>query len=135
MWKVSISNQSKNLLWEAKFASQELAQSWLNSQIGKPHRLPEREVQTFDENGQPILDWQGNPVMAILPAEFTSEIKDLSLDADYQYQKMVESRRLEYPSVYECIEALMEEAEGNPEKLMLVMMKRIEVKEKYPKGK
>jgi len=129
MWKVSISNQSKNLLWEAKFASQELAQSWLNSQIGKPHRLPEREVPTgdYNENNEPITE--------ILPAEFTFEIKDLSLDADYQYQKMVESRRLEYPSVYECIEALMEEAEGNPEKLMLVMMKRIEVKEKYPKGK
>lgn len=29
----------------------------------------------------------------------------------------------------------MEEAEGNPEKLMLVMMKRTEIKAKHPEGK
>lgn len=128
MFKVNISNASQNLAWSASFPSEAEAQAWLALQIGKPHRLPEREVPTGNRNEN------DEPIMETLPAEFTFEIKDLSLDADYQYQKIVEARRLEYPSIHECIEALMEEAEGNPEKLMLVMMKRTEVKEKYPKG-
>ena len=49
MLKVSITNSRENKLWEAKFASEELAQAWLAQQVGKPHRLPEREVAIESE--------------------------------------------------------------------------------------
>lgn len=62
-------------------------------------------------------------------------IFDLKKDPSFIEKEITWKRKNEYPGIEECIEALMEEAEGNPEKLMLVMMKRIEVKEKYPKGK
>lgn len=52
MFKVSISNSIENKLWEAKFESQELAQAWLDQQIGKPHRFPERIVSIDDEYAQ-----------------------------------------------------------------------------------
>ena len=72
MFKVNISNASQNLSWSAKFPTELEAQEWLSQQIGKPDRLPEREVPTEE------LDEQGNPIMELLPAEFTSEIIDIS---------------------------------------------------------
>lgn len=43
-----------------------------------------------------------------------------------------EKRRFEYPSIEECVEALLEEFEGRPEKLLELSMKREEIKGKYP---
>jgi hypothetical protein len=82
MFKVNISNASQNLSWSASFETEQLAQDWLAQQIGKPHRLPEREVSIEDEyaqedvieviqseviigyeNGDPILDEENNPVL------------------------------------------------------------------------
>lgn len=60
-------------------------------------------------------------------------IFDLKKDPSFIEKEITWKRKSEYPSIEECIEALLEEAEGNPEKLMLVMMKRDAVKQKYPK--
>lgn len=81
MYKVLLKNVEKNLEWSATFESLDSAQEWLSSQIGKPHRLPEREVSTGekDENDQPI--------MQLLPAEFTSEIIDISAQVALDLQK------------------------------------------------
>ena len=78
MFKVNISNSSQNLLWSADFPTELEAQEWLSQQIGKPHRLPEREVPTEE------LDEQGNPIMELLPAEFTSEIIDISAQVNQE---------------------------------------------------
>lgn len=78
MFKVIIKNEEKQLEWSAQFESQELAQEWLSRQIGKPNRLPERLVSKFDEGGSVAVDENGNPIQELLPAEFSSEIIDIS---------------------------------------------------------
>ena len=78
MFKVSITNVKQNLFWEAKFESQELAQEWLEKQIGKPHRLPEMEVPDLDEDGKQQFDENEKVLLKTIPAEFTSEIVDIS---------------------------------------------------------
>lgn len=75
MFKVIIKNEEKQLEWSAQFESQELAQEWLNKQIGKPHRLPERKV----------LDDEKNEIT--LPAEFSYEILDVSEEVELQKKK------------------------------------------------
>lgn len=96
MFKVNISNSSQNLSWSGSFLTEIEAQAWLSQQIGKPHRLPERDVPTYDENGQPILDENGDSVLETLPAEFTSEIIDITAahnDAENKRLKIVEGAK------------------------------------------
>lgn len=96
MWKVSISNQSQNLAWEAKFDSQELAQAWLSSQVGKPHRLPEREVPIQDSYAQEdVLEVIQSEVQGILQdthvrlrAQFSSSITDISAELASEQAKL-----------------------------------------------
>lgn len=105
MFKVNISNSKQNLSWSACFTLKSEAQSWLSSQIGKPHRLPERiipidltgesydqadvletiqgqvivgynQVPVIDDQGNPVLDENGNPQMANEP---TYETQDISV--------------------------------------------------------
>jgi hypothetical protein len=86
MFKVNIANSSQNLSWSASFSTQQEAQSWLNSQIGKPHRLPEREVPIESEYAQEdvleVIEEEIEGVMqqtkVRLRAQFTSEIVDIS---------------------------------------------------------
>ena len=52
MFICSILNSKQNLSWASRFASASEAQAWLASQIGKPHRLPERIVPIDDEYDQ-----------------------------------------------------------------------------------
>ena len=93
MFKVNISNSKQNLSWSASFPSEAEAQAWLNSQIGKPHRLPERiesidaeydqddvlevieteqvigynAVPRVDEQNQPVLDAEGIQIVDQVP--------------------------------------------------------------------
>ena len=78
MFKVSITNVKQNLFWEAKFESQELAQEWLEKQTGKPHRLPEMAVPDLDKEGNQQFDENEKVLLKTIPAEFTSEIVDIS---------------------------------------------------------
>lgn len=91
-----------------------------------------KEAQEFATKMQLKKDLiDGSPLFFQQP--ISEMIFDLKKDPDFIEKDINEKRRNEYPSIEECIEALLEEAEGNPEKLMLVMMKRTEVKLKYPK--
>jgi len=104
MFKVSISNSTENKSWEAKFETLQEANEWLAKQIGKPNRLPERVIK--NEAGEEVT----------LPAEFTSEIIDLSLDVEYVKDEARAKRRKEYPSLEEMVEALLDDKEGKPQK-------------------
>ena len=129
MFKVNISNTSQNLSWSAQFPTELAAQEWLQKQIGKPHRLPERQVPSdeVNENGEPIL--------ITLPQEFTSEIINLSLDPAWVEQDISQKREKEYPSINQVVEALIEAiAENRPAKLNQIQALRQAVKNKYPKG-
>jgi hypothetical protein len=87
MFQVNIKNEEKNLEWNARFASQELAQEWLSKQVGKPHRLPERLVNKLDEIGELIKDENGAIIQELIPAEFTAEVIDISKNLELQKQK------------------------------------------------
>lgn len=100
MLKVNIINQNENKSWSASFPTEQEAQAWLNSQIGKPHRLPEREIPTYDENGAPIIDENGDPVMETLPAEFTSEIIDISAEVSLANAKAEAQKYLDETDWY-----------------------------------
>ena len=109
MFKVNISNSSKNLSWSAKFPTEVEANEWLQKQIGKPHRLP---------------------------VESAYEIINLSLDPEWVEKDIQEKRRKEYPGELEVIEALREAvAENRPQKLQEIQAKIEAIKIKYPKTK
>ena len=92
MFKVNISNSSKNLSWSAKFPTETEANEWLQKQIGKPHRLP---------------------------AELTYEVIDLSKDSVWVEKDIQEKRRKEYPGELEVIEALREAVGENIQQSMV----------------
>jgi hypothetical protein len=66
------------------------------------------------------------------PDEATYQIVDRN--ADILATRYIELRKKEYPDMLECIEALLENMEGRPEKLQEVLNKRSAVKALYPKG-
>jgi hypothetical protein len=86
MFKVNISNSSQNLSWSASFPTELEAQAWLALQIGKPHRLPEREVSIEDDYAQEdvleVIEEEVEGVMqqvrVRLRAQYSSEIVDIS---------------------------------------------------------
>lgn len=54
--------------------------------------------------------------------------------AEYKARKdYINNRRREYPSLDELIIALLEKEEGRPEALNAYMLKRAQIKNKYPK--
>lgn len=59
-------------------------------------------------------------------------IKDLEQDPEWVKKDIENKRKSEFPSLEEMIEALVEEAEGNPEKLTELLMVREEIRNKYP---
>jgi len=120
MFKVSILNSTENKSWEAKFETLQEANEWLAKQIGKPNRLPERVIK--NEAGEEVT----------LPAEFTSEIIDLSLDVEYVKDEARAKRRKEYPSLEEMVEALLDDKEGKPQKLVKILKQRDDADKKYP---
>lgn len=64
--------------------------------------------------------------------EISEMIFDLSQDIEYQEKIRLENIKKESPSLDSMIEALIEEAEGNPEKLTEILMIREEIRLKYP---
>ena len=86
MFKVNISNASQNLSWSTSFPTELEAQEWLAKQIGKPHRLPEREVSIEDDYAQEDvlevieeeIDGVMQQVRVRLRAQYSSEIVDIS---------------------------------------------------------
>lgn len=100
MFKVIIKNQEKNLEWSAQFESQELSQEWLSKQIGKPNRLPERFINKLDENGNFVLDENGIAIQELLPAEFTSEVINISSEIEIEKAKLEAKKYLQNSDWY-----------------------------------
>lgn len=105
MFKVNISNSSKNLSWSAKFPTEVEANEWLQKQIGKPHRLPVESVY---------------------------EIINLSLDPEWIEKDIQEKRKKESPSLEEKIDALIASSRGDNSKLIEVIQKIEALEIKYP---
>lgn len=72
--------------------------------------------------------------------EATDEQRRLALEIKSQQPSFnpnvvdyAELREREYPSIKDCVVALLENEEGRPEALTALMKKRAEIKTKYPK--
>ena len=77
---------------------------------------------------RPELDADGNPTGVILPAEYTIEIEDIT--AQYELEQVIASRKAEYPSPEEFMNAYFD---GSDEALAALQAKRLQIKAKYPK--
>ena len=87
MFKVIITNSNTHQSpWSASFETEIEAQEWLQSQIGLPWRLPEREVSIEDDYAQEDvlevieeeIDGVMQQVRVRLRAQYSSEIVDIS---------------------------------------------------------
>lgn len=102
MFKVIISNSKVNKTWTGlnsdgtPFSTEQNAQTWLDRQIGKPHRLPERVVSIDSQYDQDdvieIIETEVDEVMTQthvrLRAEYTSEIVNISTAYNAEQDKI-----------------------------------------------
>ena len=75
-----------------------------------------------EENGFTFLNGQTPPT----EKEIDTEVK--SLQAEYDAQSSARKRQSEYPSIQECVHAILDDD------LDALQAKRAEIKTKYPKG-
>ena len=75
-----------------------------------------------EENGFTFLNGQTPPT----EKEIDTEVK--RLQAEYDAQEYARKREAEYPSIEECVHAILDDA------LDALQAKRAEIKTKYPKG-
>lgn len=122
MYNVSIYNDITNRSYGARFESESEMNAWIESckaknSWGKPEReltelTPELESRVISTRtvisqdiGQEIID----TTFYLIKADYTIEIKDLTLDYDWQLQECYRKRLDEYPSIQVMVEALYEE--------------------------
>lgn len=86
MKRMNLHDKNGTHYWHDAETDEQLNQ-WAQQLIGLPNFLPERQVPTYDENGQPVQDENGDPVMETLPAEFTSEIIDITAQVEAENAK------------------------------------------------
>ena len=77
---------------------------------------------------RPELDGEGNPTGNMIPADYTIEIVDISAEA--ALQNCLASRKAEYPSAEQFLNAYFD---GGEQALAELQAKRLAVKAKYPK--
>ena len=75
-----------------------------------------------EENGFTFLNGQTPPT----EKEIDTEVK--RLQAEYDAQEYSRKREAEYPSIKECVHAILDDD------LDALQAKRVEIKTKYPKG-
>jgi len=78
---------------------------------------------------RPELDAEGKETGIVLPAEYTIEIVDIT--AEHALAQCIASRKAEYPSPEEFMNAFFD---GGEEALAALQAKRLQVKAKYPKS-
>jgi|3_EtaG_2_1085321.scaffolds.fasta_scaffold15242_6 phenylalanyl-tRNA synthetase beta subunit len=79
---------------------------------------------SYRHNDTEILDWSnGDP-----PTEEEIETTRLEMQAEYDAQEYARKREVEYPSIQECVHAILDDT------LDALQAKRASVKLKYPKG-
>jgi len=73
-----------------------------------------------------VLEWLDNIQTQPTEAEIDAEV--IRLQAEYDAQEYARSRATEYPSVQECVHAILDDT------LDALQAKRASIKTKYPKG-
>ena len=75
-------------------------------------------------NGQ-VIEWHSADITQPTQAEIDAEVK--RLQAEYDAQAYARSRKEEYPTIEECVHAILDDD------LAALQVKRQAVKDKYPK--
>ena len=80
MWKATILNIKSGKVWGegSLYDTEELAQAWLDKQVGKPERLPERIVSVED-------DYDQEDVLEVIQSEVDGEMQDTHVRLCSQY--------------------------------------------------
>jgi hypothetical protein len=81
------------------------------------------EAKSSDDDGF----YNGSGDKIILNEDLVSQ-KETELEAEYNAQAYARNRALEYPSLQECVHAILDD------QLDALQAKRAEIKTKYPKG-
>ena len=90
--------------------------TWINS-FGVPYNT--------DESG--LITWD-NLENKTVPTKAEIDAKRIELTAEFNAQAYSRNRQAEYPSVQECVHAILDD------QLDALQAKRAEIKTKYPKG-
>ena len=85
-----------------------------------------KAVAGFSENTFAKIDTVSGKDLSFTETELSTEIK--RLEAEYDALAWERSRQAEYPSIEECVHAILDD------ELDALQVKRAEVKTKYPKG-
>ena len=85
---------------------------------------PDAEVVVRGDSADNITWMDGNPTNITKEAILAKQVE---LQAEYDSQEYARKRRAEYPSIEECVHAILDDD------LVALQAKRSAVKEKYPK--
>ena len=86
------------------------------------HSMVGGAMEGSDDLGYTFHDGQTPPTDAEIDAEI------VRLEAEYAAQEYARKRKTEYPSIQECVHAILDDD------LDALQAKRAEIKKKYPKG-
>lgn len=112
--------------WQSEAEMNEEIKQVLNKgQWGAPQRI----VHNIELERDP---WLKNRVLRTVDENYVEVMSECRV-IRYNMPDYAEKRQREYPSIDECVEALMENMEGRPEKLRLLQKRRAKVRKNYPK--
>ena len=83
---------------------------------------------TFRTDGDLIIEWNINNTDETQPTQSEIDAEIIRLQAEYDALAWKRSREAEYPSVQECVHAILDDT------LDALQAKRASIKTKYPKG-
>lgn len=133
MFKTTTSKGHKAFHETLEQADEWISQCVANNSWGFPDRWLHETDGTHTKTREIVGEIESHTEY-FFPAEYTIVgPTDLTNDPEYLLQKCLEERRKEYPSINECVEALMESEAGDKTKLDELKIKRENVKIKYPK--
>ena len=81
------------------------------------------------DNDLAKIDWQDESISQPSDADIETEL--VRLQAEYDAQEYARNRQTEYPTIEECVHAILD---NDNNELDTLQAKRAEIKLKYPKG-
>ena len=90
--------------------------------------IAEKPISACINGGYDTLEILESPEGFVKPTKAEIDAKIIEIDAEYDAQEYSRKRQAEYPSIQECVHAILDDD------LTALQEKRQEVKTKYPKS-
>ncbi len=90
--------------------------------------IAEKPISASINGGYDTLEILESPEGFVKPTKAEIDAKIIEIDAEYDAQEYSRKRQAEYPSIQECVHAILDDD------LTALQEKRQEVKTKYPKS-